>query len=157
MTPVCGAGACSTTKRVAIRYWLGVASREHVLRAVAVGLVQASHGARVALEQMGESDGVVYYSPKTNIDGDTLREFTAIGRIAPGIVHQGESAAPSSYRPWRRHIDYETDVVAASIRPLLSVLEFTRSNPDWGYQLRRGLLEISRHDFEVIRRQMRRE
>ncbi|HSP51535.1 MAG TPA: EVE domain-containing protein, partial [Cryobacterium sp.] len=117
---------------MAIRYWLGVASREHVLRAVAVGLVQASHGARPALEQMGESDGVVYYSPKTQIDGERLREFTAIGRIAPGIVHQGESAAPSSYRPWRRHIDYETDVVAAPIRPLLSVLEFTRSNPDWG-------------------------
>ena len=128
-----------------------------MLRAVAVGLVQASHGARPALEQMGESDGVVYYSPKTQIDGERLREFTAIGRIAPGIVHQGESAAPSSYRPWRRHIDYETDVVAAPIRPLLSVLEFTRSNPDWGYQLRRGLLEISRHDFELIRRQMRRE
>ncbi|TFD28230.1 EVE domain-containing protein [Cryobacterium cryoconiti] len=156
MTPVCGAGACSTTKRVAIRYWLGVASREHVLRAVAVGLVQARHGARAALEQMGESDGVVYYSPKTDIDGDSLREFTAIGRIAPGIVHQGESAAPSSYRPWRRHIDYETDAVATSIRPLLSVLEFTRSDPNWGYQLRRGLLEISRHDFELIRRQMRR-
>lgn len=124
---------------------------------MAVGLVQASHGARAALEQMGESDGVVYYSPKTHIDGDALREFTAIGRIAPGIVHQGESAAPSSYRPWRRHIDYETGAVAASIRPLLPVLEFTRSNADWGYQLRRGLLEISRHDFEVIRRQMRRE
>lgn len=141
---------------MAIRYWLGVASREHVLRAVAVGLVQARHGARAALEQMGESDGVVYYSPRTDIDGDSLREFTAIGRIAPGIVHQGESAAPSSYRPWRRHIDYETDAVATSIRPLLSVLEFTRSDPNWGYQLRRGLLEISRHDFELIRRQMRR-
>ncbi|TFD17153.1 EVE domain-containing protein [Cryobacterium sp. TMT2-23] len=156
MTPVCCASACSTTKRVAIRYWLGVASREHVLRAVSVGLVQARHSARAALEDMGESDGMVYYSPKTDLGGDRLREFTAIGRIAPGLVHQGESAAPTSYRPWRRRVDYDPDAIATSIRPLLSVLEFTRDDPNWGYRLRRGLLQLSRHDYDVIRRQMRR-
>jgi len=46
--------------------------------------------------------------------------------------------------------------VATSIRPLLSVLELTRGDPNWGYQLRRGLIEISRHDFDMIRQQMRR-
>jgi hypothetical protein len=121
-----------------------------------VGLAQASHGARAALEHMGEADGVVYYSPKTDLDGDTLREFTAIGRIAEGTVFQVESAAPTAYRPWRRRVEYDTDAVDASIRPLLSVLEFTRNDPNWGYQLRRGLLEISRHDYDLIRRQMRR-
>jgi hypothetical protein len=157
MPPVCGAGACSTNESVAIRYWLGVAQQEHVLRGVAMGIAQANHGARAGLERMGEADGIVYYSPKTEFEGDPLKEFTAVGRIADGTVFQPSApGGAGDYRPWRRRVDYDMDAVATSIRPLLPVLEFTRGNPDWGYQLRRGLIEISRHDFEVIRRQMRR-
>jgi hypothetical protein len=140
--------------RVAIRYWLGVVQREHVRRGVMLGIAQANHGSRAALEQMGEADGLVYYSPKTDIDGESLKQFTAIGRIADDVVYQaGESG---DYRPWRRRADYDLDAVDTSIRPLLPVLDFTRDNPNWGYQLRRGLFEISKHDFEVIRQQMRR-
>ncbi|WP_241986885.1 EVE domain-containing protein [Cryobacterium fucosi] len=141
---------------MAIRYWLGVAPREQVLRGVSMGLAQAGRGSRAALEDMRESDGVVYYSPKTDADGETLREFTAIGWIAEGGAGQIGQAGAGSYRPWRHQVDYDTDAVAASIRPLLTVLEFTRDDPDWGYQLRRGLIEISRHDYDLIRRQMRR-
>ena len=139
---------------MAIRYWLGVVHREHVLRGVRLAIAQANHGSRAALERMHEADGIVYYSPKTDIDGDPLKEFTAIGRIADGDVYQvGE---PGGFRPWRRTADYDPDAVAAPIRPLLPVLDLTRNDSNWGYQLRRGLLEISRHDFEVIRQQMRR-
>jgi len=140
---------------VAIRFWLGVAQRDSVLRSVRRGMAEASQGARESLENMNESDGLVYYSPRATFEGEVLREFTAIGRIAPGPAFQSDDSY-SAYNPWRRRTDYDTDAVAASIRPLLSILDFTRGNPDWGYQLRRGLIEISRHDFEVIRQQMRR-
>ena len=140
---------------MAIRYWLGVVQREHVRRGVAMGIAQTNHGARGALEQMGESDGIVYYSPKTDIEGEPLKSFTAIGWIHDHDVYQAGEAA-SDYRPWRRRVDYDLDAVEASIRPLLPILDFTRGNPNWGYQLRRGLIEISRHDFDEIRRQMRR-
>ncbi|TFD46526.1 EVE domain-containing protein [Cryobacterium frigoriphilum] len=140
---------------MAIRFWLGVAQRDRVLRGVQMGMAQATEGARTVLESMNESDGLVYYSPRDTWEGEALREFTAIGRIAPGPAFQtGDSY--SAYNPWRRRTDYDTDAVAASIRPLLSVLDLSRGNPDWGYQLRRGLIEISRHDFELIRQQMRR-
>jgi hypothetical protein len=141
---------------VAIRYWLGVAPREQVLRGVSLGLAQANHRSRAGLEEMRESDGVVYYSPKTDTEGETLREFTAIGWVAEGAPGQTEQPRSGGYRPWRHQVDYDTDAAAASIRPLLTVLEFTRDDPDWGYQLRRGLIEISRHDYDLIRRQMRR-
>jgi hypothetical protein len=142
---------------VAIRYWMGVVQREHVRRGVEMGIAQANHGSRAALQQMGEADGIVYYSPKTDIEGDPLKTFTAIGRIADGVVYQAGSGSDSGdFRPWRRAADYDTDAVEAPIRPLLAVLDFSRDNPNWGYQLRRGMIEISRHDFEVIRRQMRR-
>lgn len=140
---------------MAIRFWLGVAQRDSVLRSVHRGMAEAAQGARESLENMNESDGLVYYSPRATFEGEVLREFTAIGRIAPGPAFQSGDSY-SAYNPWRRRTDYDTDAVAASIRPLLSILDFTRGNPDWGYQLRRGLIEISRHDFEVIRQQMRR-
>jgi EVE domain len=156
---------------VAIRYWMGVVQREHVRRAVAMGLAQGNHGSRAAIAQMGEADGIVFYSPKTDIEGEPLKAFTAIGRIADSAVFQAGSGSGSGagsgagggagsrsgdFRPWRRAADYETDAVEAPIRPLLAVLDFSRDNPNWGYQLRRGMIEISRHDFEVIRQQMRR-
>lgn len=139
---------------VAIRYWLGVVQREHVRRGVALGFAQANHGSRAALEQMNVSDGLVYYSPKTDIEGEPLKHFTAIGRIADDSVFQAVES--DDFRPWRRRVDYELDAVETSIRPLLPVLDFTRDKANWGYQLRRGLIEISRHDFDVIRQQMRR-
>jgi hypothetical protein len=146
---------------MAIRYWLGVVQREHVLRGVAGGFAQVNHGARSPLLAMNTADGFVYYSPKTSYpEGDPLKEFTAIGRIADEEVFQLTQGptmhGPSGdFRPWRRRVDWDHTAVAAPIRPLLPVLEFTRENRNWGYQLRRGVIEISRHDFEVIRLQMR--
>ena len=139
---------------MAIRYWLAVASRDHVQNAVDLGIAQVNHGQRGGLDAMGEADGLVYYSPKAEYpDGETIREFTAIGRIAAGAPYQAVSL---DRRPWRRRVDYERDAEPARIRSMLGMLDFTRDTPQWGYQLRRGLIEISRHDFEVIRQAMQR-
>jgi hypothetical protein len=140
---------------VAIRFWMGVAQREHVLRGVRLGVAQVGPGLRRTLEELGEADGLVYYSPRTAPapDGDRLSAFTAIGRIDPGRAYQ---EWPGPDRPWRVRTEYETDVVEAPIRPLLPVLDFSRDHRDWGFQLRAGLFEISRRDFDVIRRQMQR-
>ena len=54
---------------MAIRYWLGVVQQEYVLRSVAMGLAQVNFAARELLEDMNESDGLVYYSPKTEFEG----------------------------------------------------------------------------------------
>ncbi|MDN4616265.1 EVE domain-containing protein [Leifsonia sp. F6_8S_P_1B] len=146
---------------MAIRYWLGVVQRDHVLRGVAGGFAQVNHGARAPLERMHGADGFVFYSPKTAYpDGEPLKEFTAIGRIADDETYQATqgpmmTGPNGDFRPWRRRVEWDHDAVATPIRPMLPSLDFTRDNRDWGYQLRRGLIEISRHDFELIRRQMR--
>ncbi|MFC6356810.1 EVE domain-containing protein [Luethyella okanaganae] len=147
---------------MAIRYWLGVVQREHVLRGVSLGIAQLNHGSRSSISRLGESDGLVYYSPKTSFpDGERLREFTAIGRVAAGEVYQATdgpamtTASGETFRPWRRRVDYDHAAVAAPIGPLLPVLDFTSASSNWGFQLRRGLIELSRHDFDVIREQMR--
>lgn len=138
---------------MAIRYWLGVMHRENVRVGRASGFAQASRDTRELFQGMGDADGLVYYSPRTDFDGDPLQEFTAIGYLADGRVYQ-ESG--QSWRPWRRRVDYDREAVETSIRPLVKLLDFSRDDLDWGRHLRRGLLEISRHDFELIRQQMRR-
>ncbi|MCX7523158.1 EVE domain-containing protein [Microbacterium sp. STN6] len=148
---------------MAIRYWLGVVQRDHALRGVALGIAQVNHGTRAPLERMRPSDGFVYYSPRVTFpDGEPLRAFTAVGRVAEGEVYQATQGPAmrgpaGDFRPWRRRVDYDADTVEAPIRPLLNALDLTRGNTNWGYQLRRGLLEISRHDFDLVRAQMRRE
>lgn len=136
-----------------IRYWLIVVHHDHVQRGVELGIAQANHGAKGPLERMGTSDGIVYYSPRDTTDGAVLRSFTAIGHIADAAPRQDSDG---TFRPWRRSVEYDTDVILASIRPLVGSLEFTRDKANWGYQLRRGCIEITKHDFRLIRLQMRR-
>jgi hypothetical protein len=145
---------------VAIRYWLGVVQREHVLRGVGQGIAQFNHGSRSAVSRLREADGVVYYSPKTRFpDGDPLRAFTAIGRVADDEVYQADAGptmtdrSGEQFRPWRRRIEYDLDALETPIRPLMGILELTAS-PNWGFPLRSGLVELSRHDFEIIRAEM---
>ncbi|MEV8212805.1 EVE domain-containing protein [Leifsonia sp. NPDC077715] len=146
---------------MAIRYWLGVVQHDHVLRGVAGGFAQVNHGARGPLEWMGPSDGFVYYSPRASYpDGEPLKQFTAVGRVADDDVFQvtqgpSMTGPAGDFKPWRRRIDWDHDAVPTPIRPMLGMLDFTRDRPDWGYQLRRGVIELTRHDFDLIRRQMR--
>ncbi len=147
---------------MAIRYWLGIVQRDHVLRGVELGIAQFNHGSKQTVSRLREADGLVYYSPKVSSpDGAPLREFTAIGRVADDSVFQDADGAVMTnsfgepYRPWRRRVDYDQFATATSIRPLIPVLDFTSASPNWGFQLRRGLIELSKNDFEIIKAQMR--
>ena len=40
--------------------------------------------------------------------------------------------------------------IIPGMQPLLDTLDFTAGKRNWGYQLRAGLIEISRHDFDLI-------
>lgn len=135
-----------------MRYWLGVVQREHVLRGVALGIAQTNHGARAGILRMQPGDGLVYYSPKTSYpDGERLREFTAIGRIAEGDPWQADEG---ERRPWRRRVEYDESAHPVPITPLLEVLELTRGDPNWGFTMRRGQVEVTPRDFAVIAAEM---
>jgi hypothetical protein len=137
-----------------MRFWLGVVQREHVLRGVALGIAQTNHGAKAGISRMSAGDGFAYYSPKTSYpEGDPLREFTAIGRVGDGEPWQADVPG-SDFRPWRRRVDYVDAARAIPITPLLDVLDLTRGQPNWGFQLRRGFLEMTEHDFRIVATEM---
>jgi hypothetical protein len=130
--------------------WLGVVSRNHVQRGVGLGIVQTNHGAKAGLARMSPGEWFVYYSPKTAYpDGDPLKAFTAIGRIADDELFQ---VSERGFEPWRRRVNYERCREVA-IADFEGALELT-SGPNWGYQLRRGLLPLSDQDLELIKSAM---
>ncbi|TSD97289.1 EVE domain-containing protein [Skermania sp. ID1734] len=129
------------------RYWLGVVSREHVRRGVEAGFAQANHGKRAAVARMRPGDKLVYYSPRERMrDGEPVQSFTAIGTIDEGDAWEADEGC---FKPWRRPVTYRRDAQELPIAKLRDVLDLT-AQPNWGIVLRRGLLELSPHDYAVI-------
>ena len=128
-------------------HWLGVVSRDHVRRGVALGIAQIGHGKRGGLARMAAGDWLVYYSPREGLGaGERLQAFTAIGRIPDDEIWQADEG---DFTPWRRRVAYVPGARDAPIAPLMGELALT-SAPSWGYQLRRGLLPLTEGDFAVI-------
>ncbi|MFQ6396425.1 EVE domain-containing protein [Nocardia sp. KC 131] len=142
-----------TSRATATRYWLGVVSREHVLRGVELGIAQANHGKRSAVERLGPGDGFVYYSPREGMRaGAPIRSFTAIGTIDDRSAWQAEPQefpGGGCFQPWRRSVSYRAEAREVPIESLRDRLDLT-SAPNWGMVLRRGLIELSAHDYALI-------
>jgi EVE domain len=135
-----------------MRYWLGVVSKDHVLRGVEGGFAQVCHGKKGPLQRLKKGDWLVYYSPKQSMNGAAgLQEFTAIGEVRDDIVFQFEMN--ESFRPFRRQINYIKGAKPLPIEAVKSELELTAAS-NWGYQLRLGLLELSKLDFKIIHAEM---
>jgi hypothetical protein len=129
-------------------YWIGVVSRQHVLRGVAGGFAQIGHGKAAPLRRMAVGDWLVYYSPvETLEDGVPCRRFTAIGRVRGANVHQADMGG--GFMPFRRDLDYRP-ATEAPIVPLIEALDFIVDKKRWGFPFRRGLLSIGPADFARI-------
>lgn len=135
------------------KYWVGVASREHVVDAVEGGFCQFCHGKLSAVHRLSPGDWIVYYSPRTQMrGGDVVQSFTAIGQIKPGEPYAFDMG--TGFVPARRDVRFIA-CKDASIRPLIEGLEFIEDKQYWGYAFRRGLIEVSRNDFQAIAKAMR--
>lgn len=135
------------------RFWVGVASRDHVLAAVKGGFCQLSHGRPTAVQQLTPGDHIVYYSPRERMrEGETIQAFTAAGAVLDGDMYRDDKNP--DFQPYRRNVRYLESGVAL-IRPLLSKLSFTKEHPSWGQVFRRGSFEITAADYELIIQAMR--
>ncbi len=105
------------------------------------------------LARMHPGDWLIYYSPRLSLeDKAPLQAFTAIGHVADEEIWQADEG---SFKPWRRRVDYDREAVDVPVEQLKELLQLT-SAPNWGYQLRRGLIELSEPDFRAIRAAMTR-
>ena len=137
-----------TGNLIMAKYWIIVASKDHVMQGVSRGFAQAGHGKRSGLIRMHAGDGVVYYSPKREYAGrEHLKAFTAIGLVEDEEIFQVVESV--DFHPFRRRVKYIAvkDVPAL---PLVSDLTFIRNKRAWGFVMRFGLLEIPETDFRLI-------
>jgi hypothetical protein len=130
------------------RYWIIVASQEHVMLGVKGEFAQAGHGKRSGLARMHAGDRIIYYSPKVAFGGDEpLHAFTALGEVADEEIVQVEMTP--DFKPFRRNVKY-LYTGEVKIEPLVKDLQFIRNKKSWGYAFRFGLLEIQKVDFQRI-------
>jgi hypothetical protein len=130
------------------RYWIGVASRDHVLKGVEQGFCQLCHGKSTPLKRLSPGDWIIYYSPRSKMDdGEIVQAFTAIGQILEGEPYCFDMG--NGFVPYRRNVQF-LPAQAAPIRLMLEKLSFIKNKQSWGYVFRFGLFEIPEPDFEQI-------
>jgi hypothetical protein len=131
--------------------WLGVVSAEHVARGVDRGIAQVHHGKRAGLARMRAGDWLVYYSPQRRLgEKDPVKAFTAVGLLPDDEIWQADEG---DFKPYRRRVNYRADARHVPIGELADRLDLT-GTPNWGYQLRRGLIPLSDGDLATLHRAM---
>lgn len=131
-----------------LKYWVAVASRDHVNRGVAGSFIQVYHGKPGPLRLMKAGDWLLYYSP-TEYFGqkDPCRRFTAIAIIGERDPYPFKMS--EDFIPWRRDVSF-FPAKEAPIEPLLANLSFIPDIKRWGFPFRRGCFSINREDFCLI-------
>ncbi|MET3536318.1 EVE domain-containing protein [Chryseobacterium limigenitum] len=132
-----------------MKYYIAVASKDHIERGVEGGFMQANHGKATSLKRLRTGDGIIFYSPKRYFEKDEKCQcFTAIGEVKDEAIYQGVMAA--GFNPFRRNIDFY-DSKETSIIPLIDELDFIFDKKRWGFSFRFGFLEIPEKDFQFIK------
>jgi len=134
------------------KYWVIVASKDHVKNGTAEGIAQACHGKSSSLKKMKKEDFVIYYSGKQTLGkADKCQEFTALGKVMDDEVYQFQ--VTEDFCPSRRNIEFLPSK-EVSILPLINDLDFIQNKKSWGYPFRFGFFEINQHDFDLISSKM---
>jgi len=135
-----------------MKYWIIVASKDHVQRGLAGGFIQANHGKATPLKRMQAGDWVIFYSPKLEYDKpEKCQCFTAIVRVVEDDVYQQDMGG--GFVPFRRKVQFlpSNDV---SILSLINGLTFIKDKTHWGAPFRFGTLQIPEEDFQLIAEKM---
>ncbi len=135
-----------------MRYWIIVASKDHVQVGNEGGFCQTCHGKKWPLEKMSPGDGILFYSSKKQLgDSKPYQKFTAVGKVSGSPVYR--ASLENDFKPYRRDVTF-MNCREVEIHPLLDRLHLVQRSKNWGYSLRKGFLEIDRHDFGLIARRM---
>lgn len=135
-----------------MKYWIAVASREHVILGKEAGIMQVCHGKQSPLKRINQNDWIIYYSPAEIFGHKTpCRKFTAIGIVKDKEPYQYKMS--ESFLPFRRNVNY-LKVDDVEIEPLINSLSFIKNKKQWGYIFRFGLFSIPLDDFKLIASKM---
>ena len=117
-------------KERGVKYWIIVASKDHVENGVGQGIAQACHGKVTPLKRMKKGDLVIYYSSKQTFGKpEKCQEFTALGKVSDDEIYQQQVS--EDFCPSRRNIEF-LQCKDTSILPLIDDLQFIQNKKRWG-------------------------
>lgn len=129
------------------RYWIAVASRDHVKKGLEFGFGQACHGKCGPLSKTKPGDWIVYYSPKLKISDkvSTCKKFTAIGIVKSSEPYKVEMS--KDHHPFRIDVDFKSDFQEVNWDAVKDKITFAP-------KLRFGFGEMTQQDFELLQELM---
>lgn len=131
------------------KYWIGVASLNHVEIGVKGGFSQVCHGKKIPLQRMKKNDVIFYYSPTIQLNTNYKCQcFTAMGRVKDDVVYQVEMSP--NFFPYRKNIEFYLEIQHAPIKGLIHKLDFIENKVKYGEKFRFGHFEISKKDALTI-------
>jgi hypothetical protein len=96
-------------------FWIGVASREHVFRAVKGRFCQLSHGKEEPVRRLHQGDVIIFYSPRERIgDAAPLQAFTALGEVTDEAAFLAQQT--EGFHPYPRKVRYRSRRKAPAFR-----------------------------------------
>jgi hypothetical protein len=135
-----------------MKYWIIVASKDHLQRGMTDGFIQANHGKAAPLKRMYTGDWAIFYSPKLEYEKpEKLQCFTAICKLVDADIYQHDMGG--GFVPFRRNVKF-LPAQDVSIIPLISDLTFIKDKTHWGAPFRFGTLQIPEVDFQLIAQKM---
>jgi hypothetical protein len=130
------------------QFWINTVSLDHVEAAIEGGFTQADHGAKTRLSRPRPGDEMIFYSPRTNLQGgEAVRQFTAWATITGDEPYQVH--ASDNFWPWRLAATFHP-CSRVDAKPLVGQLTFITDPTHWGLPFRRGLFTIPPGDFRTI-------
>lgn len=130
------------------RYWIGVASTDHVDAAVEKSVFGFGPGHHADADRPAKGDWIAYYSPTTGgDDGEPVRRITAVARLEDEASQEGD--ADGDAPTWTRKAHYYHHDTA-DIYDLLPRFSFIKDQAHWGVHFHRSLLEVTKDDMAAI-------
>lgn len=131
------------------KYFIGVATKDHVDIGVREGIMQVCHGKKAQLSRLKKNDKIMYYcTSKVYGKKDNYQSITACGTVKDDNIYEFEMS--KDFIPWRRDVEYEKNLKPVKIKEILDQLSFIKNKNRWGVYFMSGLVEINKDDYEVI-------
>ena len=128
-----------------MKYWIGVASKEHVAIGVAGGFAQLCHGKKAPLARMKVGDYLFYYAPKISLQSkEPYQKIIALGQVTGKEIYSYEMAP--GFIPFRRDVHFVKSLHEVTLKQLNQL-------PEWQSlrsRLRFGHFEISENLCQQI-------
>jgi hypothetical protein len=131
-----------------MKYWVSVVSKEHALRGIGGGYMQACHGKEAPLNRMKPGDFFMFYCPNAiMLSKEKIQKFIGLGKVKDKPTYQFSMS--DSFHPYRRDIEFIPGAEKIESAVISELKDLSIKS-----KFRFGFFELPEEDFNVIAQSM---